>query len=111
MVGRHVRGLCVKTCPEDALTLEPRLALTPEAKTAVVLHESEPFNCVRCSKPFGTRQMIENMVGRLSSHSMFSNSAALNRLQMCADCRVLDMMEKSDGANIFEFPSVGVKDI
>ena len=100
----------MKTCPEDAISLEPRLALTPEAKTAVVLHESEPFDCVRCGKPFGTRQMIENMLGRLNSHSMFANAAALNRLQMCADCRVLDMMQKSDGANIFEYPSATVRD-
>jgi Fe-S-cluster-containing hydrogenase component 2 len=98
-------GLCAKTCPEDAITLTPRLALTPEAKSAVVVNETEPFNCVRCSKPFGTRQMIDNMLGRLSGHSMFGRPEALRRLQMCADCRVLDMMEKSDAASIFEFPT------
>ena len=98
-------GLCAKTCPEDAITLTPRLALTPEAKIAVVLNETEPFNCVRCAKPFGTRQMIDNMLGRLSGHSMFGSPEALRRLQMCADCRVLDMMEKGDGASIFEVPT------
>jgi ferredoxin len=103
-------GLCVKTCPEDALTLTPRLLLTDEAKRAVVLNETEPFNCVRCAKPFGTRQMIDNMLGRLGSHSMFGSPAALRRLQMCADCRVLDMMESTDGATVFEFPGVGEKD-
>src|SRR5581483_6121300 len=103
-------GLCVKTCPENALTLESRLALTPEGSTAVVLDEAQPFECVRCGKPFGTRQMIESMIGRLATHSMFASGAALKRLQMCADCRVLDMMETKDGANIFEYPSVGVKD-
>jgi ferredoxin len=103
-------GLCVKTCPENALTLAPRLLLTDDARRAVVLNEAEPFNCVRCSKPFGTRQMIDNMLGRLSTHSMFGSPAALKRLQMCADCRVLDMMEGQDSRTIFDFPTVGEKD-
>jgi ferredoxin len=98
-------GLCAKTCPEDAITLSPRLLLTPEAKTPVVLNETEPFNCVRCAKPFGTRQMIDNMLGRLGGHSMFASPEALRRLQMCADCRILDMMEQKGSANIFEYPA------
>jgi ferredoxin len=101
-------GLCVKTCPEDAITLTPRLLLTAQAKTAVVLNETEPFNCVRCAKPFGTRQMIDNMLGRLSGHTMFARPEALRRLQMCADCRVLDMMEQKSEATVFEFPSAGL---
>jgi ferredoxin len=103
-------GLCAKTCPEDAIALTPRLLLGAQAKTAVVLNETEPFNCVRCAKPFGTRQMIDNMLGRLSGHPMFGTPAALRRLQMCADCRVLDMMQHTDGANIFEFPTVAAKE-
>jgi ferredoxin len=98
-------GLCAKTCPEDAIALIPRLLLTAEAKTPVVLNETEPFNCVRCAKPFGTRQMIDNMLGRLAGHSMFGNPEALRRLQMCADCRVLDMMEKTETATVFDYPS------
>lgn len=100
-------GLCAKTCPEDAITLSARLNLAPEAKTPVVLNETVPFNCVRCAKPFGTRQMIDNMLGRLSGHSMFGSPEALRRLQMCADCRVLDMMESRTDASIFEFPGTG----
>ena len=49
--------------------------------------------------------MIENMLGRLNTHSMFAGGAALKRLQMCADCRVVDMMEAKDSASIFEFPT------
>jgi hypothetical protein len=58
---------------------------------------------VRCQKPFGTRQMIDNMLGRLTSHSMFSSPEALRRLQMCADCRVLDLMEHKSEATIFDY--------
>ena len=86
-------GLCVHTCPEDALKLEPRLLLTDEVRRERVLNEAEPFHCIRCGKPFGTRQMIDSMLGKLSGHSMFAGRAALDRLQMCADCRVIDMME------------------
>ncbi|HYI87865.1 MAG TPA: 4Fe-4S dicluster domain-containing protein, partial [Burkholderiales bacterium] len=45
-------GLCANTCPENAITLVPRLLIGKEAKEAVTLNEAEPFNCVRCAKPF-----------------------------------------------------------
>jgi hypothetical protein len=38
---------------------------------------------------------------------MFARPEALRRLQMCADCRVLDMMENKSEASIFDFPSAG----
>jgi ferredoxin len=95
-------GLCEATCPEDAISLVPRLLLTAQAKQEVTLNEAEPFNCVRCGKPFGTRQMVDNMLGKLTGHSMFSGGGALRRLQMCADCRVVDMMENKSEINISE---------
>lgn len=97
-------GLCEKTCPEDAITLEPRLLLSGSAVKAVVLNETEPCLCVRCGKPFGTRRMIEAMVGRLSGHSMFGSESARQRLLMCADCRVIDMLTEQDQATIHDFP-------
>jgi ferredoxin len=102
-------GLCAETCPEDAISLVPRLLLTERAKQEVVLNEAEPFNCVRCGKPFGTRQMIDNMLGKLTGHAMFADGGAapgskLLRLQMCADCRVVDMMENKNEATIFDVP-------
>ncbi|HEX2829406.1 MAG TPA: 4Fe-4S binding protein [Burkholderiales bacterium] len=103
-------GLCAKTCPEDAITLVPRLLLGAEAKNARVLNEAEPFDCVRCGKPFGTRRMIDGMLARLTGHAMFATPEALRRLQMCADCRVLDMMATQGSASIFEYPSAGAKE-
>jgi len=96
-------GLCADTCPEGAIALVPRLLLTPQAKQAVTLNEAEPFNCVRCGKPFGTRQIIDNMLGKLTAHSMFAGGNALRRLQMCADCRVIDMMETKDEPSILDY--------
>ena len=95
-------GLCANTCPEDAICLVPRLLLGPQVKETVTLNEAEPFSCVRCGKPFGTKQMIENMMGKLGGHSMFAGGT--RRLQMCADCRVVDMMENKSEAQINDVP-------
>jgi ferredoxin len=94
-------GLCVNTCPEDAIRLIPQLTIGAKAKDAVTLNEAEPFNCVRCGKPFGTRRMVENMLGKLGAHSMFAGGT--RRLQMCGDCRVVDMMENRTEASIFDY--------
>ena len=95
-------GLCEKTCPEDAIRLVPRLLLGAAAKSPVTLNEAEPFDCVSCGKPFGTRQMVDNMLGKLGAHSMFSGEGALKRLQMCGDCRVVDMMQNTKEASILD---------
>ena len=95
-------GLCASTCPEDAITLVPRLLLGTQAKEAVTLNEADPFDCVRCGKPFGTRQMVDAMLGKLGGHSMFAGGGALRRLQMCGDCRVVDMMGNKAETTIFD---------
>lgn len=87
-------GLCEATCPEDAITLMPRLSLAAEARQPRVLNEASIFKCIRCGKPLGTDKMIGNMLAKLAGHSMFSAPGSLDRLKMCADCRVLDMMQK-----------------
>ncbi len=96
-------GLCAKTCPEDAITLQPRLLLTAERKQPRVLNEAKPYGCVRCGKPFGTLKAVEAMLGRLAGHSMFQG-AALERLKMCSDCRVIDIYSATDEARITDQP-------
>jgi len=93
-------GLCVSTCPENAIRLMPRLLLTEQRKQQVVLNESEPFHCISCGEPLGTRLMIDTMLSRLTGHSMFQGEGQLKRLQMCADCRVVDMMSNKHEASI-----------
>jgi formate hydrogenlyase subunit 6/NADH:ubiquinone oxidoreductase subunit I len=93
-------GLCTQTCPEDAITLVPRLSFADTAKKSVVLNEATPFCCIRCNKPFGTLQMIESMMAKLAHHSAFSGN--LDRIKMCGDCRVVDMMEHKQEASIVE---------
>ncbi|RPH59543.1 MAG: 4Fe-4S ferredoxin, partial [Burkholderiales bacterium] len=95
-------GLCAKTCPEQAITLESRYVFGEETRTPVVLNEAQPFHCISCGKPFGTRQMIDNMLGRLAGHAMFGGDAA-RRLQMCADCRVVDMVSNPAESTVFDY--------
>jgi ferredoxin len=95
-------GLCARTCPEDAITLEPRLWLADGGKArkqARVLNEVEPYRCIRCSKPFGTPKAIELMVAKLGAHPMFQGARA-ERLRMCGDCRVIDIHMNPDEVRI-----------
>jgi ferredoxin len=83
-------GLCASTCPEQAITLEPRLWLSEQRRQPRVLNEAQPYQCVRCGKPFGTLKGIEVMLAKLGGHAMFQGEA-LERLKMCGDCRVVDI--------------------
>lgn len=91
-------GLCETTCPEHAISLTPRLLLTSAARQPALLNEAQPYHCIRCDTPFGTLAMIENMVAKLSLHGMFAGN--VDRIRMCSDCRVIDMMENRQEASI-----------
>jgi ferredoxin len=93
-------GICAATCPEHAIKLTPRLNLTAIAKAPAVLNEAAIVNCIACGKPLGTDKMIATMLGKLSGHSMFASPGALDRLKMCADCRVVDLIKNENSADI-----------
>ena len=93
-------GICAATCPEHAITLTPRLNLAPAAKSPAVLNEAAIFKCTGCGKPLGTDKMIATMLGKLAGHSMFAAPGALDRLKMCADCRVVDLIRNENSADI-----------
>jgi ferredoxin len=91
-------GLCEQTCPEDVITLEPRLDFKAWSAPPRVLKEEEPFNCIACGKPFGTKSSIERVLGKLGErHWMFqgANARRLDVVKMCADCRVEAVMNES----------------
>ncbi len=96
-------GLCRVTCPEKVIALDPRISFAPEAKQVAVVKEEEPFECIRCGKPFGTRSSIERIHAQLASrHSMFQDSRTIDRIKMCDDCRVVDQF--SDPTDPFAGP-------
>jgi ferredoxin len=88
-------GLCAKTCPEQAITLQPRLSTIAQRKVRNTLNEDTPFHCIKCAKPFATEKMMQTMLVKIGAHPAFSGDAK-KRIQMCSDCRVVDMMHKQD---------------
>lgn len=85
-------GLCANTCPESVITLKPGVDFEAWAAPRRVVKEEEPFACIACAKPFGTRSTIERVVEKLRDrHWMFRGEAGEARVQalmMCEDCRV-----------------------
>jgi ferredoxin len=88
-------GLCQATCPEKVITLVPQLDFRAATASARVLKQEEPFACIRCGKPFGTKSTIERVIAKLEGkHWMFQDSARrLDVLKMCADCRAIAVTE------------------
>ena len=84
-------GLCESTCPEKVITLEPRLDFQAWNAPQRILKEEEPFHCIACDKPFGTKSSINRVLAKLGDkHWMFqgANSRRVDVIKMCADCRV-----------------------
>lgn len=90
-------GLCTSTCPEDAIWITPRLLFDREARNrTATLYEEEPFCCVSCGKPFASKSVISNMLAKLEGHWMFTDERSKQRLKMCDDCRVVDVIQDDD---------------
>jgi ferredoxin len=82
-------GLCRATCPEHVITLRPQLDFRPDAATARVLKQEEPFCCIRCAKPFGVKSTIDRVLAKLAGkHWMYQDAKRLDLIKMCDDCRV-----------------------
>lgn len=94
-------GLCTQACPESVLSLSPRYLLDPAQRTQPrVLHEEKPFCCISCGTAFATQSVVALMLKKLAGHSMF-DSEGLRRLEMCADCRVVDIVKTDPGDDLF----------
>jgi ferredoxin len=87
--------LCKATCPEKAITLKPQLDFNAATAPARVLKQEEPFDCIRCGKPFGVKSTIERVTAKLAGKHWMYGSAdrRLQSLKMCADCRVIAATE------------------
>jgi ferredoxin len=87
-------GLCKNTCPENVISLTPRLSFLASANEAIIIKEEEPFECIRCGKPFGAKSSIKKMVTKLENHPMFKEKGGTDRLKMCDECRVIALAEE-----------------
>jgi ferredoxin len=87
-------GLCVATCPERVIALEPRYNFSKDILEPVTIKEEEPFECISCGKPFGTKSSVERIVAKLAGrHSMFQGKDQTDLIRMCDDCRVIAVAE------------------
>ena len=87
-------GLCANGCPEQSITLEPVFLTGREQRQkAAVLHAESPFHCIACGKPFASQTIILKMLEKLAGHYMFQDERARRRLEMCEDCRVVDIVQ------------------
>lgn len=84
-------GLCAAVCPEKAVTLAPRIALTDESMMPRVLKRDEPAICPQCGMGFGSRMTIERVTARLNESGWSGqNPELIKRLMMCETCRVTE---------------------
>jgi len=90
-------GICQATCPENVITLIPRIDFRAATAPARILKEEDPFCCIRCSKPFGVKSTIERVAAKLEgSHWMYSGSShRLDLIRMCENCRVAAVSEEN----------------
>jgi ferredoxin len=94
-------GLCVKACPEGAISLGAALPLEARALDYQVQVRDEPVVCRRCGKPFGNRRAVLAVEARLGALGDVLDAFAGPRrdlLWMCPDCRaVAAMLEMERG--------------
>jgi ferredoxin len=100
-------GLCQKTCPESAITLEPRYLPGKVREQSMALNNAAPLACIRCGKLFGTQQMIGAMKKKLAGHRMFGE-AQMKALEMCADCRVTEMFSATGEVSVLDVKRDGL---
>ncbi len=87
-------GACTQTCPEDAISISARIIFDRERRNhSRPLNQDTPFGCISCGKPFAPSSVIHKMTDKLKDHYMFNTSRALDRLKMCEDCRVVDIVQ------------------
>lgn len=90
-------GLCSATCPEQVMTLAPQLNFQAWSAPRRVVKEEEPYRCILCAKPFGTKSTIDRIVAKLESkHWMFAgdNAGRLDVVRMCENCRIDAVMNQ-----------------
>ena len=86
-------GLCQTICPESVISLVPRFNFREDARSAVIVKEEKPFQCIKCGDPFGVESSVNQMVEKLRNHSMYSDGSALERIKMCPDCRITEQFD------------------
>ena len=68
-------GLCKATCPEKVISLKPQIDFRAATAMSRIIKQEEPFECIRCGKPFGVKSTVERVAAKLEGkHWMFKDS-------------------------------------
>jgi ferredoxin len=82
-------GVCVKVCPEDALTFAKDFTIDEqyfERKTAA---QAEPAICKGCGKVFGTRKSLDRVIQILTAREAVDTE----HFEYCDNCKVVKIFE------------------
>jgi ferredoxin len=82
-------GLCVRICPEKALTISPEFLLKSDFFRPTELAKADPMACKRCGKVFGTRKSFDRVMAILSKKETFDPS----HFEYCDTCRIMKIFE------------------
>jgi ferredoxin len=84
-------GLCASTCPEQVITLSPRIDFEAFERGRATVKEEEPFHCITCGTAFGVKSTIDKITAKLKDrHWMYSgdHNARIDLIKKCDACRV-----------------------
>ena len=87
-------GTCIDLCPEEALALQPGLALHPDFFKTKQLAQAEPVTCLACGKIFGTQESLAKIMAVLTAKNMWDSDDDL--LKYCDTCRVIKLFESQE---------------
>ena len=82
-------GLCVRVCPENALSLSPQFTLNTDFFNGITLAKAEPMACKKCGKVFGTKKSFDRVMAILREKEAVDTS----HFEYCEDCRVIKLFE------------------
>lgn len=82
-------GLCVRICPENALTISPDFTLNADFFAPTELAQAEPMACKSCGKVFGTKKSFDRVMAILSKKETVDTS----HFEYCDTCRVVKLFE------------------
>jgi ferredoxin len=82
-------GLCVRICPENALSLSAECTLSDDFFVPVELARAEPMACKNCGKVFGTKKSFERVMAILAG----KETVDTDHFAYCDTCRVIRIFQ------------------
>ncbi len=82
-------AICVRVCPENALSVGPDVFVAESFFTPVELAAAEPMKCKKCGKVFGTKKSFDRVMEILRQ----KETVDAGHFEYCETCRVVNLFE------------------